>query len=126
MMTGRSRHLVRIAVALALAASVWLVSTEPWGLGVYQLFVFAAPGALLGIGAGWAAHGYSQAQWTWKDARLAAVIGAIILPPVLAFLVALDGNARPQRLLIGFVYAAWIALLGGGSIALFHRARALG
>lgn len=123
-MTRRSRHLVRIAVALASAASVWLLSTEPWGLGVYQLVVFAAPGALLGIGAAWAAHGYSQTQWTWRSARLAAMVGAITLPPVLAFLVALDGNARPERLLIGFVYAAWIALFGGAFVALFRRAHA--
>jgi hypothetical protein len=73
------------------------------------------------MGAGWAAHGYSQAQWSWKHALHAAVVGAVALPPVLAFLVALEGNDRPQRLLIGFVYAAWVALLGGAVVALVRR-----
>jgi hypothetical protein len=121
-MTRRSRHLARGVIVLGVIASVWLLSTEPWGLGVYQLLVFTAPGALLGMGAAWAAHGYSQARWTWRNARYAAVVGAVTLPPALAFIVALDGNAQPQRLLIGFVYAAWIALLGGASVALFRRA----
>jgi len=121
-MTRRSRHLARGVIVLGVIASVWLLSTEPWGLSVYQLLVFTAPGALLGMGAAWAARGYSQARWTWRNARYAAVVGAVTLPPVLAFIVALDGNARPQRLLIGFVYAAWIALLGGASVALFRRA----
>jgi hypothetical protein len=46
------------------------------------------------------------------------VLGAVTLPPLLAFVVALDGNARPQRLLVGFVYAAWLALIGGAAVAL--------
>ncbi len=121
-MSRRSRHLVRAVVALGLAASVWLLSTEPWGLGAYQLLVFAAPGALLGMGAGWAAHVATPARWTWRTARRAASVGAITLPPVLAFIVALDGNSRPQRLLIGFVYAAWLALFGGAAVALVRRA----
>ena len=108
-------------IAIGVFASIWLVSSEPWGLGVEQLLMFTAPGALLGLGAAWAAHGAAQRQWTWKSARRAAAIGAVTLPPVLAFVVAWDGNARPQRLLVGFVYAAWLALIGGGAIALFRR-----
>jgi hypothetical protein len=100
------------------------MSTEPWGLGVYQLLVFTAPGALLGMGAAWAAHAFSQSEWTWRHARHAAVVGAVALPPLLAFFVALDGNLRPERLLIGFVFAAWLALLGGTFVALFRRAAA--
>jgi hypothetical protein len=29
--------------------------------------------------------------------------------------------AEAQRLLVGFVYAAWVALLGGAAAALLHR-----
>jgi hypothetical protein len=123
-MRPRFAHLVRLLVALALITSVWLVSTEPWGLGVYQLLMFTAPGALLGLGATWMAHASAPHTWTWRTGRRAAVIGAATLPPVLAFLVALDGNSRPQRLLVGFVYMAWIALVGGSAVALFHRWRA--
>lgn len=105
---------------LALLASSWLLATEPWGLGVYQLLMFTAPGALLGLGAAWAAHAPAQSEWTWRSARRAALTGAVTLPPVLAFIVALDGSARPQRLLVGFVYAAWVALIGGAAVALLR------
>jgi peptidoglycan/LPS O-acetylase OafA/YrhL len=120
-MSRRSRNAVRILILLAAVASVWLVSSEPWGLGVEQLLMFAAPGALLGLGASWAAHGSTQRQWTWKNSRRAALVGALALPPVLAFVVAWEGNARPQRLLVGFVYAAWLVLIGGGVIALVRE-----
>jgi hypothetical protein len=115
-----SRRTVRGLVLAAVLASVWLLSTEPWGLGAYQLLMFTAPGALLGLGAAWMAHASTQTAWTWKSARRGAVIGAATLPPALAFVVALDGNARPQRLLVGFVYAAWVALVGGAAFALLH------
>ena len=115
-----SRRTVRGLVFAAALASVWLLSTEPWGLGAYQLLMFTAPGALLGLGAAWMAHASTQTAWTWRTARRGAVIGAATLPPALAFVVALDGNARPQRLLVGFVYAAWIALVGGAAFALLH------
>jgi hypothetical protein len=114
----RSRVTVRGLTMSAVLASVWLLSTEPWGLGAYQLLMFTAPGALLGLGAGWMAHASVQSAWTWKSARRAAVFGAIALPPFLAFIIALDGSARPQRLLVGFVYAAWVALISGAVVAL--------
>lgn len=120
-MSQHSRHALRGLILVAAVTSVWLLSTEPWGLGFYQLLMFTAPGALLGLGGSWMAHATTQAQWTWRSARRAAVIGAATLPPVLAFIVALDGNAQPQRLLVGFVYAAWVALLGGAAAALLHR-----
>lgn len=123
-MTQRSRHTVRLVFTLAALATLWLLSTEPWGLGVYQLLMFTAPGALLGLGATFAAHATAQARFDWRTGRRAALLGALTLPPVLAFIVALDGNARPQRLLVGFVYAAWVALIGGASVALFRRSMA--
>jgi hypothetical protein len=119
-MTRRGRHTARGLIFLAALASIWLLSTEPWGLGVYQLLMFAAPGALLGLGASFAAHASSPRDWTWRRGRRAAFVGAITLPPVLAFLVAIDGNAQPQRLLVGFVYAAWVALIGGAAVAVVH------
>jgi hypothetical protein len=120
-MRRRSRHVVRGLIMLAILASIWLLSTEPWGLGFYQLLMFTAPGALLGLGASWMAHTTTQGHWSWGTARRAALVGAATLPPVLAFIVALDGSAQPQQLLVGFVYAAWAALIGGGAMALLHR-----
>jgi len=116
-----SRRFVRTATILAVVAAGCLIATEPWGLGVYQLLMFAAPGALLGLGGSWMAHAAKRAEWTWAVARRSAIRGAIVLAPVLTFIVALDGNARPQRLLVGFVYAAWLALLAGGIAGLIPR-----
>ena len=125
-MSRRSHNAVRALIVLSALAAVWLVSSEPWGLGVEQLIMFTAPGALLGLGASWAAHASMQREWTWRRSRRSAVVGAVTLPPVLAFIVAWDGNARPQRLLVGFVYAAWAALIVGGAVALVRRPTADG
>jgi len=108
---------------LPVVAAIWLLSTAPWGLGVFQLLVFTAPAALLGLGAAWMFHIASPSLWTWRSARRAALVGATTLPPLLAFLVAVDGNSRPQALLAGFVYAAWIALFGGALAALVQKLR---
>jgi hypothetical protein len=113
-----SARVIWAAVVMAALMSVWLLSTEPWGLGAYQLIVFMAPGALLGLGAGWMANGSTRTEWNWRAASRSAALGAVILPPVLAFVVLVEGNARPQRLLVGFVYAAWLALASGAAVAL--------
>lgn len=122
-MSVRFRHALHVAWGTAAIAAVWLLSTEPWGLGAFQLLVFTAPGALLGLGAAWMAHIASPDTWTWQTARRAAIIGGSTLPPLLAFLVAVDGNSRPQSLLAGFVYAAWIALFAGAVAAVVHKLR---
>ena len=102
---------------VAIIAAVWVLSTEPWGIGVYQLVVFMAPGALLGLAAGWMAYAADQDRWSWRVALRWAIGGALLLPPILTFLVAVDGNARPHRLLAGFIRAAWLALALGLSVA---------
>lgn len=116
-MLSRAReHRLGIAASAAIVA-FWALASAPWGLAVYQLVVFAAPGALLGLGAAWMAYASAQNAFTWRIARNGALLGAALLPPVLAFLVALDGNARPHRLLAGFIRAAWLALACGMAIA---------
>jgi len=122
-MIRRPRITVSALGVSAIIAAIWLLSTEPWGLGVFQLAVFTAPGTLLGLGAAWMAHAASKETWTWQSARRAAVIGGTTLPPLLAFLVAVDGNSHPQALLAGFVYAAWIAIGAGALAALVHKLR---
>jgi len=116
-------HFVRAGFALAAILAFWLLTTGPAGLGVFQLIVFVAPGALLGLATGWMANASTQDRWTWAAGRRAAVRGALILPPILAALVALDGNDRPSRLLDGFVRAAWLALAVGVVVALARLLR---
>lgn len=120
-MPTRFQYSIRGLIALAALWSIWLLSSEPWGLGVFQLVVFTGPGALLGLGAGFTAHATARSTWDWQSARKSALVGAATLPPVLAFLIAIDGTARPQELLVGFVHAAWIALAGGAIVAALRR-----
>jgi len=116
-MTNRTKRRIRTLLGVFAALTIWVVATEPWGIGVYQLLVFMAPGALLGLGTGWMAYASARQSWSWHTSRTAALVGAILLPPVLAFLVALDGNARPHRLLAGFIRAAWLAFAVGLAVA---------
>ena len=104
-------------VTVSIAVALWLAATEPWGIAVYQLVVFMAPGALLGLASGWMAYAADQERWSWRVAGQWTIGGALLLPPVLAFLVAVDGNARPHRLLAGFIRAAWLSLALGLSVA---------
>jgi MFS family permease len=121
-MSRRRSLLVTIGVG-APALALWFLASEPWGLAAYQLIVFAAPGALLGLGASWMAYSSRQSDWSWRIARNWTLIGAALLPPILAFLIALDGNARPHGLLAGFIRAAWLALALGLAVAAGRAAR---
>jgi hypothetical protein len=105
------------------ALALWIVASEPWGMAVYELIVFAAPGALMGMGASWMSYVSARHEWTWTRARNAALAGALLAPPFLAFLIAVDGNARPHRLLAGFIRAAWLAFGLGVAIAVARSAR---
>ena len=68
-------------------------------------------------------HGALGSRGRSAGARRAAAIGGPTLPPVLALFVAVDGNSRPQALLAGAVYAAWIALFVGAIAAIVEKLR---
>ena len=73
-MSRRRRHGLRALWLAAIVMALWLLSTEPWGLGVFQLVLFMAPGALLGLGAAWMFHVASPDAWTWHSGRRAAAV----------------------------------------------------
>lgn len=112
------RHARRFRLALRTLAIValWLVVTEPWGLRVIELLPFVAPGALMGLAASWIAAALTPSRWRWADGLRGAGLGAAVLPPVFAFLVALAGAGRPQHTLESLVLLAWLAL-GAGAVA---------
>lgn len=115
---SRARRLTaRLAWAL-LVGALWLGVTEPWGLGVFELLAFLAPGALMGLAASWIAAALSPARWRWRDGLRGAALGAAFLPPVFAFMVALAGVGRPARTLEALVLFAWLALGAGASAGL--------
>jgi hypothetical protein len=120
----RTRERASKPVLLGRAAAVfglmllWWLASEPWGMAVWNILPFVAPGAMLGLAAGWAAHGASRRYWNWRAAQRSALFGALCLPPLLVFVVGIEGNLHPERLLSGFVRTAWIAFLLGGLWAL--------
>ena len=111
-------------LAVGIAAAMWLVAIVPSGIGVFELAVFTAPAAALGLFLRWASCLFAPRRWTWRVASQAALAGAMFLPPLLASLVTIAGLQRPQELLTLFVLGAWIAL-GFGLLAavLFERRR---
>jgi hypothetical protein len=118
-MTIRSHRSAMTAARIALVAGaavgiggLWYMASVPWGLDFSELVPFVAPGALLGVGAGWMSHAMKPDQWTWKAGRNAAIAGALALPPIITVGLALVG-ARPERVLSMSVRAAWLALIGG-------------
>ena len=88
------------------------MTSVPWGFAFWELIPFTAPGALLGIGAGWMSYAMKPERWTWKTGRNAAITGALVLPPFIVLGLALMGG-RPERVLSSIVRGAWVALAGG-------------
>lgn len=101
----------RLMIAASLAS--WLVVMIPSGLDLMSLLVFTAPAAALGIFLRWASCLFTPSRWNWRMATNAGLASAMLLPPLLAALVALAGLQRPEALLPLFVLGAWIALAVG-------------
>lgn len=116
-MTPRRAQFVLGAGAGLGVCALWLIASVPWGLPFWHVLPFAAPGALLGLATGWMAHAATQWTWTWHAARRSALFGALVLAPVLVFYIGIEGNLRAERLIAGFVRAAWMALACGAAWA---------
>lgn len=100
------------AVGLALVA-VWAFAAVQSGFGIVQIAVFAGPGLVLAVAASWMAHIFSSADWTWDNALNAGVAGALIFPPVVAFIVAWGATMDSSMTIFIFVFGSWFALAVG-------------
>ena len=100
-------------LALSASLALWFVVIIPSGLDLLSLLVFTAPAAALGIFLRWASCLFTPSRWNWRMAANAGIASALLLPPLLAALVALAGLQRPEALLPLFVLGAWIALAVG-------------
>ena len=80
-MTARWRDRIfidwRSGLVVAVSFGLWMLASVPAGLAFHQLVVFAAPGALLGFGASWAAHAAAPSGWSWHAARSEVLWGAL-------------------------------------------------
>ena len=108
---------VRITALTLGVAILWFGASVPWGLPILDVLPFAAPGALIGLATGWMAHAATRWQWTWNAAKRSALFGAAVIAPILVFYVGIQGNLHPERLIVGFVRAAWLAFAIGAAWA---------
>lgn len=107
------------AAILTAAALAWLACLAPTGLRARELAIFAAPGALLWMGVGCAAHSVARRDIAWRSAVRWLVLGATLLPPLFGVLVAVAGLDRPRQVLAVFTLTAWVTLLVGGAVGAF-------
>lgn len=105
-----------IAVAVA-----WLLALVPTGLDLHDLASFSALGAILWLAFGAAVHVASRRDWPWRSTLRSALLGATVLPPILALLVAVAGVDRPQQLLMLFIFGAWLTIGAGAITGAFTR-----
>jgi hypothetical protein len=106
--SGRGWHAAAIP-----AAVMWLLVIIPSGVNILVLLVFTAPAAALGLFMRWLSCAFVRARWSWDVGLQAAIVSAMLMPPLLAALVTIVGLQRPEQLLTLFVLGAWIALAAG-------------
>lgn len=102
---------------MVVALATWLLvaaqlAPDHAALGIVYLIPFAAPGAMIGIAIGWLSHVFVPDTFTWRRGRKAASLGAALLPPWLALLVAITGMTIAGGVAI-VVGGAWIVFIVG-------------
>jgi hypothetical protein len=106
---------------IAASAALWTITILPSRIDFFTIAVFTAPAAAIGMFLRGASCIFATSRWNWRSASRAALVGAMLLPPLLAALVTLAGLLRPTQLLSLFVIGAWIALVIGLLIAVLGR-----
>ncbi|HXT17317.1 MAG TPA: hypothetical protein VN706_16885 [Gemmatimonadaceae bacterium] len=80
------------------------------------------------VAAIWAANALRPTTWTWERALNAAVLGAVVMPPLLGFIIAWMGTFDHSVFVVTFTAGAWLVLGGGFATSVvraFGRRRAL-
>lgn len=113
----RARRWVGLASALVVALLSWAIATTQSGFSYVELFAFAGPAVVLAIAASWAACTFRRDVWSWARATRAALLGAALLPPLIAAAIAFFSAWNGSAVLLTFVVAAWIALGAGVLVA---------
>ena len=100
--------------------ALWRLMTAPSGFSIFELTLFAAPGAVLALSAEWASHVLQPARVTRRRMLRAAIIGALALPPFIALGIAFLAAMTGASVVVIFVLGAWAALGGGFIVALLE------
>ena len=112
---------VRIGLAIAVAVSAWYGAVFLLQEEILGVLMFTGPGALFGLGAGWLGHVFCPERFTWSTGLRSAIAGCVLLPPLLAALIAFGAMVDPQLLSLLFALGAWAALGAGLLVAVVLR-----
>jgi hypothetical protein len=103
-------------IATIIATVVWWFVITPPGFGAIQLVALTAPGAVLALAAQWARYALRFDELTRTKMAAAAAVGAMIMPPIIAFGIEILSTFDRAAIVGIFVLGAWAAL-GGGLLA---------
>jgi hypothetical protein len=108
-------HYRRIAIwcAVLLAGVMWRAAAPRFTGGLLDLIVFIPPGAALGLAAVWSAHAFAPEQYTWRRGLAGALVGGVVVSPLIAFLVAVAAAWDRASFQFVFNVGAWLAIAGG-------------
>jgi hypothetical protein len=115
------RRALWVAGATIAAVVMWRAASKQFTGGVVDLVVFVPPGAALGLASVWSAHAFTPTHFTWRRGLIAAVIGGVVVSPLIAFLVAFAAVWDPASFQFVFNVGAWLALAGGITIGAASR-----
>jgi hypothetical protein len=108
---------VRQLMVLIGIGVLWWAASIPWGLPPWHLIPFVAPGALIGMGLGWAFHAGRPLLWTWRTATRWGLSGGVVIAPLITLYIPLQGDLHPDRMLASFVWLAWTPMILGAIVA---------
>jgi hypothetical protein len=114
------KHTAQWLLVIAVGAGLWLTVTVPTGFPVSELAAFAGPGVVLAIAMSWSANSLRRSEWSWRSALHAAAAGAILYPPLVAFVTAWGGTLGEQAMVVLFVMTSWV-VLGAGAFGAILR-----
>ena len=113
----RGNRVVVAAGATLAAVFLWLCASIPTGFPISQISMFAGPGIVLAVAANWASHAANPSRLTWRHGFRAAVLGAVLFPPLIAFYFAWGGSFGTGVFMTLLIFSTWLALMAGLIVA---------
>jgi hypothetical protein len=98
---------------VVLAGVLWRAAAPQFTSGLLDLVVFVPPGLALGLAATWSAHVFVPERFTWHRGLVGALVGGLVVSPLIAFLVTFSAAWDRASFPIVYIVGALIAVAGG-------------
>jgi len=99
--------------AVLLAGVMWRAAAPRLTSGLLDLVVFVPPGVALGVVAVWSAHVFAPERFTWHRGFVGALVGGLVVSPLIAFLVTFSAAWDRGSFPIVYIVGALLAVAGG-------------